>query len=103
MSPRSARSRGAAERAADNGARASGSGGNGKVAHLSVAERAARGKAARAEVPRASTVSGWRRQGVVIRSSCWRSRRRRASRSWCRSAMGGCWSRRLRSTAARRI
>ena len=31
---------------------------------------------------------------------CSRSRRRRACRSWCRSATGGCWCRRSRSTAA---
>ena len=37
----------------------------------------------------------------VIRSSCWRSRRPRGCPSWCRSAMGGCWCRRSRSSAAR--
>ena len=37
----------------------------------------------------------------VIRSSCWRSRLPHGCRSWCRSATGGCWCRRSRSSAAR--
>ena len=44
---------------------------------------------------------GSRRAIGAIPSSCWRSRRRPASPSWCRSATGGCWCRRSRSTAAR--
>ena len=47
------------------------------------------------------TASGRRRLIGVIRSSCWRSRRRPGCRSWCRSATGGCWCRRSRSSAAR--
>ncbi len=43
----------------------------------------------------------YRRIGA-IRSICWRSRRRRGCRSWCRSGTGGCSCRRSRSTAARR-
>ena len=37
----------------------------------------------------------------VIRSSCWRSRLLRGCPSWCRSATGGCWCRRSRSSAGR--
>jgi len=47
--------------------------------------------------------SGWRRRVVAIRLSSWRSRPLRGCPSWCRFATGGCWSRRLRSTAVRRI
>ena len=63
-------------------------------------EREARGKAARAEVPRSSHAA-W--EPPPLRrppSTSWRSRRRRACRSSCRSGTGGCSSRRSRSTVA---
>ena len=82
---------------------ARGSGENGKVPHLSLRERAARGKAERAEVPRGvhgewSAPPGRRDPVELLEEQA-------ASRvpSWCRSATGGCWSRRLRSIAVRRI
>ena len=43
-----------------------------------------------------------RRRTGPTRSACWRSRRRRGCRSWCRSGGAGCWSPRSPSTAARR-
>ena len=48
-----------------------------------------------------SRANGSRPPIGAIRSSCWRSRRRPGCPSWCRSATGGCWCRRSRSTAAR--
>ena len=72
------------------------------IPHPTPAERAAMGKAARAVAPRdrARRVGAGGRS-ALIRSSCWRSRRRPGCRSWCRSATGGCWCRRSRSSAAR--
>ena len=73
------------------------------VPHLTVEEREARGKAARREVPRESH-AGFTPGSLPTRSG-------RAARapgrhagcpSWCRSATGGCWCRRSRSTGARR-
>ena len=49
-----------------------------------------------------ATGSGSRPPTAAIPSTCSRSRRRRACPSWCRSATGGCWPRRSRSSAARR-
>ena len=60
---------------------------------LTPAERAQRGKEARAEVPRESHAvfdPGPGRAGP-IRSACWRSRRSRGCRNWCRSGAAGCW------------
>ena len=49
----------------------------------------------------ARTPRGSRRPTGATRSRCWRSRRRRACPSSCRSATGGCSPRRSRSSAAR--
>ena len=65
------------------------------------AERAEKGKAAGLRRRAQSTASGRRPPIGVIRSSCWRSRRLRGCLSSCRSATGGCSSRRSRSSAAR--
>ena len=62
------------------------------------APRAGRPRAPRCRA--AATPSGSRRRTGPTRSSCSRNRRSRASRSSCRSATGGCSSRRSRSTAA---
>ena len=74
-----------------------------RVEHFTPAERAARGKAARAEVPRSSHAE-WeppphRPDPVALLEE----QAQTACPSWCRSATGGCWSRRSRSTAAPRI
>ena len=49
-----------------------------------------------------ATGNGSRQRVGEIRSRCSRTRPRAASRSWCRSATGGCWPRRSRSFAAPR-
>ena len=73
------------------------------VPHLSVAERVARGRAARGDAPRARVMRSSALARIVpIRSHCLTRRRRRGFRSWCRSGMGGCWCRRLRSIEERR-
>ena len=74
-----------------------------RVKHLSTAARVARGKSARAELPRSAHAAWEPPPTGRARSSCSRSRRRRACPSWCRSATGGCSRRRSPSTAARRI
>ena len=56
---------------------------------MTPAERAARGKEARAAVPRdRDAVFDPGRDGPT-RSGCWKSRRRRGCRSWCRSGGAG--------------
>ena len=65
--------------------------------HLTPEDRVARGKAARNKRPRGRpTASGSRRPIGRIPSRCSRSRRRPGCPSWCRSATGGCSSRRSR-------
>ena len=76
--------------------------GAGTVEQLSRADRVARGKDARAAAPLESHARVRARRGRGIRSGCCWGRRRRGCRSWCRSGTGGCWSRRSRSTGARR-
>ena len=72
---------------------------SGRVEHLSVAERVAQGKAARSATPR-SAHAVWEPPGADrAPRAARRSRRRPGCRSWCRSATGGCSSRRSRSTA----
>ena len=72
-----------------------------RIAHPSVEERQAHGKEARDRMPRSSH-TGWGRPATVpTRSGCSRSRTAPGSRTWCRSATGGCWSRRSPSIGAR--
>ena len=72
------------------------------VPHPTTGERAAMGRAVRATLPRSAHGEWEPRPAGEIRSSCSRSRPRRAYRSSCRSATAGCWSRRSRSSAGRR-
>ena len=69
---------------------------------MSVGERAAAGKEARDRAALVAPGEWIRRRAGPTRSRCWRSRRRAACRSWCRSATGGCRPRRSPSSAARR-
>ena len=50
-----------------------------------------------------STPRGSPRPIGMIRSSSWRSRPPPGCRSWCRSATGGCWCHRSRSSAGPRL
>jgi hypothetical protein len=63
-----------------------------EVPHFTPAERAARGKAERAEVPRSAHAEREPPPPIGgIRSTCVRSRRRRACRSSSRSGTGACY------------
>ena len=65
----------------------------------------ARGKAARThDAPRSTTRRAWMTAERATRSVALLEEQApaRGSRSWCRSATGGCWRRRSRSSAARR-
>ena len=69
------------------------------IPHLTPEERAARARGRGRWRRDPDTANGSRPPIGLIRSTCWRSRLLPECPTWCRSATGGCWSRRSRSSA----
>ena len=72
------------------------------MTELTTAERKAQGKAAREKAPLESHAEIGPDAGRDPVDLLDRPGGDRGSRSWCRSGTAACWSRRSRSTAARR-